>query len=619
MADPTLQDLEQALFAAEKAMDVPAAKAIVQDMQRLMQRDNPTLGMPDPFKAGQAGMPGAIKSVVLNSSPTEQAFAGAGSAPMIGGMALAQLAGADNKDSLQNWQAVRSASPYTQGGNLAGNIGMFAALPSRILPMAEGAANLFGSRLPAALSGRAAMVGDTIGTSGLTNYMLEPGEFGDRAKSALIGMGTSVAVPGTYAVGAGVRRKFGQTGQQIDVGERLIQELGDKEAGILQTALRAQDPNANIGVLTSSAQKTGNPALQVLESGSRAKRSDLWQGIDANNADARWEALLRQAGTREELEALKAAREARTGSLRQEALDIATDSLPFAKSGVLTDSMTQKFTNKINDYRTGKFRPNQDVQKLADYVEGQLKAGVTPEQLYEVRKMLTDGVKAGRNDELSNAIKASRAQRMELVGMIDESLNDLTAGGWKEYLSKYAGQSLPISSKQALQDIVGALRKGMPEGVTPPALGESPAWKTLGILRDRYGTKEFGSKVFDRMTPEDRGLLEQVIGSLKSQADVMKVKGILGSQTAGLLNNAGRADAMTQNILARGADKMVPFGGAFASKVFDSAGRRAEQELATLLQNPQMLAEALLMAQNAQRVAAASSKVGAASGGAAAR
>lgn len=619
MAEPTLQDLEQALFAAERAMDVPAAKAIVQDMQRIMQRDYPNLGMPDPVKLGQAGMPGAVKSVVLNAPPTEQAFAGAGAAPMIGGMALGQLAGMDNKASIENWRSVAGSSPYSMGGNLAGNAGLFAAIPSRVLPMAEGALRLAGTRLPAALSGRAAMVGDTIGTAGLTNYMLEPGDVGDRAKSGLIGSGVSAMVPGTYAIGAGVRRKFGQTGQQIDVAERLLSEIGDNRAAGIQGVLRSQDPNANLGVLTSSAQKTGDPVLQVLESGSRAKRGDLWQNIDANNADARWESLLRQAGTQEELDALKAVRELRSGSLRNEALNIANETLPFAKSGVLTEPMTKKFTNKINEYRTGDLRPNQDVQKLADYVEGQLKQGVTPNQLYEIRKMLTDGVKAGRNDELSNAIKASRAQRMELVGMIDESLNDLTAGAWKEYLGKYAGQSLPITSKQALQDIIGSLKRGMPEGVTPPAMGESPAWKTLGILRDRYGMKEFGSKTFDRMTPEDRGLLEQIIGSLKSQSDVMKAKGILGSQTGALLNNAGRADAMAQNFLARGLDRAVPFGGAFASKVFDSAGRRAEQELALLLQSPALLADAIQMAQNAKRVAAVSSKAGAATGGAAAR
>jgi hypothetical protein len=225
-------------------------------------------------------------------------------------------------------------------------------------------------------------------------------------------------------------------------------------------------------------------------------------------------------------------------------------------------------------------------------------------------------VKAGRTDQLSSSIKAARAQRMEVVGMIDDLLEDLSGGGWKDYLRRYMVESGPITSKQALQDIATSVKRGQPEGAVPTAMGESAAWKTLGNLRDRFGQKEFGSKLFDRLTPDDRELLNTLVDNLKRQSDVMSAKGVLGSHTAPLLASSQRAGNVT-GILSSAAERSIPLGGILASNAFNSLGRKAEEELARLLQDPSALAEALEAAARARALAAGASRAGGASGGAA--
>jgi hypothetical protein len=148
-------------------------------------------------------------------------------------------------------------------------------------------------------------------------------------------------------------------------------------------------------------------------------------------------------------------------------------------------------------------------------------------------------------------------------------------------------------------------------------MGESPAWKTVGNLRDKFGQKELGSKTIDTLLPEDRLLLNNVTDSLKRQSDSMTSRATLGSPTAGLLANAGRAEGVTRNMLESGVNTILPFGGSvLSSKVFDKLGRQAEEELAKLLQNPDALAEALASAMRARKIQAGASRVGAGVGGA---
>lgn len=611
-----LKRMEEALYNAEKAGDIEAAKFIAAEMRQALLREQPSLGMPEQIKLGQEGMPDAIRTVARESSEPSQVFAGVGSAPVLAGQGLAGLVGMDDKATVQNWRSVQRATPATIGGNLIGNVGMFGAAPTQLGAGGVRAGSvLLGKAAPNVLKSRPWTAGDTVLSSVAINAAVEPGTPQDRAMAGIWALGGSAVVPGTYAVGAGGRRMLTSGGKRVQVGEGLRLELGEDGAERLAAGLTGPDrAQGLLGVRSSAAVRTGEPTLEALESGSRATRGDLWRGFDQDNARARWDALNARAGTPEELEALKRARDTTTGASRQEALSDAQITAQMTLGNPVSDKILHPILSKISDIRTGVSRPNKNAQVLADYIEGQLKEGVTPEQLYTIRKELTDGVKAGRNDELGNAIKAARAERMELVGMIDDTLDTLSGGSWRPYLKEYAGKSLPITSKQALLDMVSALQKGQPVGEVPSAMTAS--WKTVGNLRDRFGQKEIGSKIFDRLEPGDRDLINTLVENLKRQSDAMTTKATLGSPTAGLLANSSRAQNITQGLLGEKVNSVLPGGGILTGAAFDNLGRKAETELARLLQDPDALLEALKAAERAEKLRKVTSRIGAGSGGA---
>jgi hypothetical protein len=603
---------EQALQNAEKAGDVEAARSIAAAMREAMLRSDPSLGAPNPIRLGQEAMPDAIRETLRGASRPAQVMSGVGSAAGIAGEGIKELFSKGDAANLENWRSVAGATGDTIGGNLLGNISMFGAGPTRLGTSAVGAV----TKVPAWLASRPGMVADTAATAGLLNTLATPGDARERLTAGGMSLAASLGVPALYATGAGARRVLTRGGKRVSVGEGVLAEVGDEGHARLLDALRSPDPAAALAVSSSAAMRSGEPTLEVLERGSRSSRGDLWRDFDRLNAQARWNALTGRAGTPEELAHLKALRDSRTGGLRDEALENAQLTAQLTRGNAISEPMLKQFSQKLADWRSGKLRPNKDVQTLADYLEQEIKQGMTPEQLYEVRKVLTEGVKAGRTDQLSSSIKAARAQRMEVVGMIDDLLEDLSGGGWKDYLRRYMVESGPITSKQALQDIATSVKRGQPEGAVPTAMGESAAWKTLGNLRDRFGQKEFGSKLFDRLTPDDRELLNTLVDNLKRQSDVMSAKGVLGSHTAPLLASSQRAGNVT-GILSSAAERSIPLGGILASNAFNSLGRKAEEELARLLQDPSALAEALEAAARARALAAGASRAGGASGGAA--
>ena len=611
-----LRRMEEALQNAANAGDTAAAQAIAAEIRNALQRQNPRLGMPDPVQLGQEGMPAAIRAAVREESRPAQAYAGAGGALAVAAKAVDQFLpraevmtrGGEPfpkrpqpDTSLADWQSLNRASPDAIGGNILGNAALFGSMPTRV----GGGVGGLGLRYPL-LASRTGMVADSAITGGLLNAAATPGDFRERANAGVLGM-TGAAVPAVYASVASARRATTRAGKRIAVGEGLRAELGDAGSERLLASLESPDPGTMLGVQSSAAMRSGEPTLEVLEQGSRASRGDLWRDFDRQNAASRWSALTGRAGTPEELGYLRAERDRITGLRRDAALG--------AMGGEFypTGRKLEGLAAYLDDLSKGAHRPNKDVQTLVGYVRGELDKGVTPEQLYTVRKVLTDGIKSGSNSELSQAARAARPQRVELIGKIDDVLNDMSGGEWQKYLDAYKGASPAITSKEALQNVVSSLERGQPTGTVPSALGESAAWRTVGNLRDRFGQKQFGSVMFDRLLPEDRALLETLVDNLKRQSDVMSARGVLGSHTAPLLANAQRAGGIT-GVLASGAERAVPFGGVLSAGVFNSLGRKAEEELARLLQDPRALAEALEAAKRAQLVASGASRAGAAAG-----
>jgi len=595
-----------------------------------MTGDGEAKPAPKPVTLGAAGLRDSVQEEARSRSAGERILAGIGTAPRLAAEGLSD-AGAPKSGSFldranaaitqfnpvsrqvarlsellktgRNTQieqdALKETDYYTQGGNIVGNVAM-----SALTPMKTGVA-----------SGRAGMVADTGITTGLINSAITPGSDAERVISGATASGMSMAAPvamGVLGMGGPMNRALMDSGKRTAVGEALRTELGSKTDEIA-AALRAQSiTGKTLGTQSTAAMLTGSPALEVLEVGSRVKRGDLWRDFDKSNAATRWEKLLSAAGTPEATNALRTARDNLTSDMRESALNSASYAIR-SQAGDIAAS-TRPLIDKLTQLSEGRLRPNRDVQTLVSYVNSELGKGVTPAQLYEIRKVLTDGIAAGPTSELAQAARAARPQRVEIIGLIDDSLNDLSRGAWGKYLKAYADASPPISSATALQKIVDALKRGQPEGAVPVAMGEGPAWKTVGNLRDRFGQKQFGSKTIDQLLPEDRRVLEAIATELKQQADTMSARTVLGSPTAQFLAAAGRVDPIARNVVSAGAEKMLPFGGLLTSKMFDKYGRRGEEVLAQLLQNPRMLAEALDQAKMAQALMGASQRSGSAIG-----
>lgn len=594
--DFTPQDakLMGAVEAALASGNMEAANEIASILKQNRLRNTP---LPPPVQVGQAGMPDAIKSTVRDQYGVgAQRLAGAGSAPMIAGHAVGQLAGANNAADLQNWQALSKSTPDTQMGNIAGNVGMFVMAPPGAAGAAMGAA---GRTLP-----RLGTVADIAATQGALNYITTPGDVGDRAVAA--GMGVAGAgAPAAMGAVQGARRMATTPGARLDLAEGLRREMGpDSEA--LTAALRGTYPASRFGVQPTAAMLTKNPTLEVLETGSRVRTPDQWTNFDRTNATARWRALEDAAGTPQELEKLRAARDAITGPMRESALQATGGALKVGKGTAYGD-----LQETLGNFATGASRPNRDVQTLVNYVKSEFAQGVTPEQVYTVRKMLTDGIKAGPTSELSQAARAARPERMEIIGALDKILDDVSGGKWGKYLETYKISSPLINSRQALLNMTDELKYGRPVGDVPASLGERPAPYSFGRLLEKHGTKQFGSKDIDQLIPQHRQLASTLLSDLNTQAGVMQPRATLGSPTAGNLSNAGRVSQLTNSILDA-AGNVIPYGGStVAASVKGSMARKAEEALSELLKNPQLLAEELRRAKTAQELLINSGRAGA--------
>lgn len=605
MTDRTFED---ALELAAKQGNVEAAKAILLDMKAARIRSDPNMGMPEPVRLGQEGMPASIKSEVREGfKPYEQVLAGGGSAAATAGHAVGELFGADNKADIQNWRAVSGATPQTQGGNIGGNVLMFGAAPQAAV--GTGLRMAGARQLP-----RWGQVGDMAATQGATAAITTPGDVIDRGIAGVLGSG-GAAAPAVVGVGQSGRRAGPLStaqGRQLGLAEGLRRELGG-DVDDLITGLGGQYPTTGIGVRPTAAMLTRNPTLEVLETGSRTRTADQWANFDRMNAQARWRALEDAAGTEAELAQLKGARDAITKGQREAALHNANlSSNPLTGGSPYVQGQDiAPLTNLVDRLKTGEMRPNKDVQTMVAYLEKEIGERVSPEQLYTIRKTLTDGIKGGMGNELTQAARSARPQRMEIIKAIDEALDGMTAGGWSQYLESYKIASPLINSREALLKVRERLTAGRPDGEIPPGMGEKPAPMALGRALERFGTKQFGSKEVDQLIPQHRQLVDSLLADLNTQQGVMVPRSTLGSPTAPYTAAAGRVNQLTNTALDA-AGNAVPFvGNPLAASLKGSMARQSEEALARLMQDPQLLAQALREAAASEKLLRGSGRVGA--------
>ena len=630
VAAPSIKDIERAIEmeAAKPNPNLSVIKELVDTSKTILQQSGGPLRQPT--------IPERVTAEISKEPAWKQALLGASTTPVrmaqgVETLLPSQVMGPSTMPTgrysaptlpqrekftpqdIEQVKMIREATPMTSLGGIFGDIGSYAALPTRGINMATG------GRL---MVGRGGQIADVAATSAGIQALTSPENRGPAAAwGALAGIGPGV-MGGAQRIS---RQSIGGVSPPQVQGEALLRQFGDESDNLIRALKGEYAPVP--GVSGSASVVTKDPRLQVLETGSRTGQGQMWMPFDKANEEARFNALMKAAGTQAERDALVAERRRVTGPMREGAFTEAAttpDTLSMAPS---IDRMRQT----VNELKTGEQRPNPAVQKVVSYVERELfnPQGTTPQQLYTVRKVLTGQLKTGVNEEIGAAAAVSRKETMNLVNQIDETLNSLSGGKWSDYLQKYSDMSKEVSSKIALQKAIDDMTINLAQGRVPPALSGKTGEQTLSRAVNKYALQDFGAKTIDQLTPEARRIIEALKDDLARTAAGMNARATGGPGTAQYLTAQGRAKGLASQLVRTGAGAVAggPVGGIAANVAGDlvstalaRSGEEGAQILARLLQDPRYLAAMLEKARLSQTQLNVAGRLGAggAAGGSAA-
>jgi hypothetical protein len=629
VAAPSIRDIERAIQmeAAKPEPNLKVINELIDVSKTILQQSGGPLRqptIPERITAEISAEP-AWKQALLGASTTPvRMVQGAGTmpAPVMGpstmptGRYSAPTLPQGEKftpQDIEEVKIIREATPMTKLGGMFGDIGSYAVLPTRGINMATGGRQMVS---------RGGQMADVAATSAGIQALTSPENRGPAAAwGALAGIAPGVAAVGQRALPQGAG---GVRAPQVQ-GEALLRQFGDESENLIRALKGEYAPVP--GVSGSASVVTKDPRLQVLETGSRTGQGQMWMPFDKANEEARFNALMKAAGTQAERDALVAERKRVTSPMREGAFTEAAttpDTLSMAPS-------INKMRETVNELKTGEQRPNPAVQKVVSYVERELfnPQGTTPQQLYTVRKVLTGQLKTGANEEIGAAAAVSRKETMNLVNQIDETLNSLSGGKWSDYLQKYSDMSKEVSSKNALQNAIDDMTINLAQGRVPPALSGKTGEQTLSRAVNKYALEDFGAKTIDQLTPEARRIIEALKDDLARTAAGMNARATGGPGTAQYLAAQGRAKGLASQLVRTGAGAVTggPVGGIAANVAGDlvstalaRSGEEGAQILARLLQDPRYLAAMLEKARKSQTQLNVAGQLGAggAAGGSAA-
>jgi len=588
---PTMRQIEAAINAeAEKANPDLAA------MQELLAMSRNLLTASGVKEPGAPSMQKRVSTEVRAEPKFMQALIGAGTVLPRAAQGLRNVFGDVPQQEIDELKMVRGASPLSTLGAIGGDIVLGASLPVKGIGAIPGITKA----VPGIMS-RPGQIADLLATSAATQAAIAPE---DKGMAAAFGAGAS-AIPGAFGM---VQRALPQAAGGVSrpqlAGERLLRDFGADSENVIKQL--KNEYNLVPGVTGTSAVVTQNPYLQTLETGSRVGNPQFWMPLDQANSSARYASLLKMAGTEPEREALRVARTAATAGPR-------TETFKAVKTieGMTRQQTLEPLRKSLDVLARGEQRENPAVQKVVKYVANAMDnpEGISPEQMYTVRKILTGQIKTGANDDLGAAAAAARRDTVGIVKAIDDSFDNLSGGMWTDYLKTYGAASKDLNSKQALQDVIDRISKGHAEGSTPSSLSGQTGELTLGRAVDNLTRQQFGSKNVDLLVPETRQSVEQMKQDLMRTAQAMNARATGGSPTATYQAARGQANDLASQLAgytgaaAGGAvagNIGAAVGGAAGRGMTGEAARKNAEILATLLQNPQYMADMLQKAKQSQ-------------------
>lgn len=243
---------------------------------------------------------------------------------------------------------------------------------------------------------------------------------------------TRGAARGTAALAATLTR----SGQEKVAGRILNEQATD--AGRAATNLNATAETVRGSAPTSGAASK-DIGLIALEKGLRGQAPARFGERLSEQNQARQAILDSIAGTKADIVAGRAARDAATTPMREQALNAGGK----AQTQVAIESIEQTLKSPVG---------KRDVPAAAlNWVKGKLEGVDDPASLYAIRQDVGDAM-AGKLGGDESKFKLARKELMQVQGVLDDVIES-AAPGFKAYLARYRELSKPINQKEVLQEI----------------------------------------------------------------------------------------------------------------------------------------------------------------------
>jgi len=587
---PTLEEHQRAFHNAKLAGDDEAAASIMQDI----------------FQAEKAA---SLKRAAEDSGPVERGLANLGAGYDAAWQGLKQItpgfkspSDADIREKRTRDTALAKATELGVGADwmpsygsalqVAGEVAPTLAIPG-VGAAGNAAAKLASKALPraseAALAwARASGVG---GAGGAVAGALEPTLSDEsRAVNTAAGAAGGLVLPAAGAAVKAGKALWGtvsRAGGTERAGRVLRQALGGEADDVASAVDRREQqrrfqPRSVREIPETLSEATGSPNAARMESASRraGETADTWDDLVREQNARRFGAIedaTREAGA---LDTRAASRDRVTEPLRERALGEAGAD-PWFHFPAL---------QAAEAVASGPTGVNPAVQRVADFVRKQFgpesQVAMTPERLYEVRKVLADKLHGPHiiGDELSAATKGANRETLRLIDGIDEALNTASGGKWQGYLDRYQDKSRPVNASRAARDARAVFSEpGIPE------IGGAPE-VTLNRLRaaQNAGQSSFDPRRTD-FSPKATRTLQAVEDQYVRAQEPARVRKLVGTQGGGSQTSTD-VDAALSQLVSR---SNIPVISAVVEHLTRGSNLAARTELSRLLQNPTAAAAAI--------------------------
>lgn len=464
----------------------------------------------------------------------------------------------------------------TTGGSLLQIAGE--ALPTAVLPV--GAAGSLGKAAVMGMAGGGA-------AGALQPVLSNESRLANVALGAAGGGVAPVAVRGIQRMLPRALGGSGEMATETRAGKRLVQALGGpQEADRVATRLEAPNTSQITGQIPlTAAEKAGHPELARVELGARRDAPEYFAEFARRQNEAIHDAAVNRAGiegTDQFLNIAKNARDIVTEPLRTDAL---------AKAGKFSD-VGLPLMREV-DALKARTAVGSPARGLADLVERNIAENPSPEQLYELRKLLVRKLSGPYvpGDDVAAIVKGAERETMGMVSAIDARLNEAAqrkAGSqtpWTDYLEEYTRQSPKVTSARAQQQINEALNA---EG--RPMVGNAPETTRTVLQRamQRYGSNRFGT----RFDPAAESRYSELLDFLARKEEPMRTLKLGGT------GGGGSQTSMQQNIAVLTGHALSP-KLRIVHMVTDMLAGPVKEEVAQMMLDPARAASGIRAALQA--------------------